>query len=205
MTVNVNSVVGGVSTSLRLLAGENPTRGFIGVVDGAGQYKQNIPASINERILQNAAGAAGDHIAKIFAVVRNNATAQLILRDGTTVALASTAVASATGTTLSVAGTPWAANQWVGKIVKILTGTGAGQHRKVNSNTTSQLTVDHSWAVTPDATSTFEIYDGIELLPFDTPVGVYGITPGINAVNAGGWRISTDAGVLVSLVTGSFS
>lgn len=67
-------------------------------------------------------------------------------------------VASATPTTLTVAGTPWTAsafsstNQWV----RITGGLGANQARLVTANTNNTLTVG-TWTTTPDATSTFEI------------------------------------------------
>lgn len=51
-------------------------------------------------------------------------------------------------------------NQWANNQVRIKTGTGAGQIRKIASNTAGAngvLTVTVAWTVTPDATSTYVI------------------------------------------------
>jgi hypothetical protein len=45
----------------------------------------------------------------------------------------------------------------VGRRVYIKSGTGAGQWRRITANTTSTITVEYAWTVTPDATSVFEI------------------------------------------------
>jgi hypothetical protein len=42
-------------------------------------------------------------------------------------------------------------------IIRILTGTGAGQERTILSNTATQITTTANWSVTPDNTSTYEI------------------------------------------------
>lgn len=65
---------------------------------------------------------------------------------------------SATGTTMSVAGTPWTPSAFVGFDVYIVSGTGSGQTRTISANTNNQITVP-TWSVTPDATSKFEIRD----------------------------------------------
>lgn len=79
--------------------------------------------------------------------------------------LASTAVTSATGTTLVNSGATWTTNQYQNDWVTILTGTGSGQTRNITSNTSTTLTVP-TWTVTPDNTSTFQIvqpvYPGLQ-------------------------------------------
>jgi hypothetical protein len=205
MTVTVNAMVGGVSTSIRLLAGENPTRGWVGVVDGSPHYVQNIGNSTTNKLLQNLAAAVGDYISKMFIFVTDAAHAQVILKDGTTTSLGSTAVSAAAAGSLTVAGTPWGVDAFKYQIVEILSGPGAGQMRKINSNTNNTLTVDHAWNTTPTSASTFQIFAGIELLPYNAPVGVYGAAPCITARNPGGWRVTTDTGVTIPLATGSFS
>ncbi len=77
----------------------------------------------------------------------------------------------------------------VGRVVRIIHGTGAGQQRRIVSNTATVLTVDSPWTTTPDATSLFvveqaawayqadvgdlahEVVDGI--LTLDMPVANY--------------------------------
>jgi RHS repeat-associated protein len=75
-----------------------------------------------------------------------------------------------TSTTLNDTTQQWMPNQWKGRDVLILSGTGAGQRRTVASNTATQLTLSTPWAVTPDATSVYAIqgdrtryiYDGFD-------------------------------------------
>lgn len=55
-------------------------------------------------------------------------------------------------------GAAWAVNEWQDGWVDIVSGTGAGQLRKVASNTASAITPYDAWTVTPDATSVFEVH-----------------------------------------------
>lgn len=53
--------------------------------------------------------------------------------------------------------TDWTASEFIGYAVRILSGTGAGQARDITANTTTQLTVNPAWSVTPNSTSVYEI------------------------------------------------
>jgi hypothetical protein len=48
-------------------------------------------------------------------------------------------------------------DQEIGNLVRIITGTGRGQVRRISDNTTTLLTIDTPWTVNPDATSRFII------------------------------------------------
>ena len=73
-----------------------------------------------------------------------------------------TGTATAGGaTTLTNSGKSWATNQWANMQVRITSGTGAGQIRVINSNTSTALTVSAAWTVTPDATSVY-IIEGVD-------------------------------------------
>jgi len=67
--------------------------------------------------------------------------------------------ASATATTITVAGNPWVAGAYKNMFVHIQTGTGVGQTRMIASNDTNTLTINFDWAVNPVAADTFEILD----------------------------------------------
>lgn len=54
----------------------------------------------------------------------------------------------------------WAANQWAGRIVRITSGTGAGQIRAISSNNGTTLTVSTAWTTTPTSSSVFQIENG---------------------------------------------
>jgi hypothetical protein len=91
-----------------------------------------------------------------------------------------TVTTGSTATTLVVAGTPWTANSFIGKKVKLLTApssspTLVGAVRWISSNTTNTLTVTPSWDYTATGTNfplsgdTYEIYDAAK----DIAVGCY--------------------------------
>jgi len=53
----------------------------------------------------------------------------------------------------------WDVDDYKGKTVKIVSGTGAGQARNIESNTSTELTVYTKWDTIPDSTSEYEIFD----------------------------------------------
>lgn len=71
-----------------------------------------------------------------------------------------TSSGSGTSTVFNDTAKSWTTNQYVNGAVKITGGTGAGQVRMIASNTATQLSVRDAWAVVPDNTSTYEIYEG---------------------------------------------
>lgn len=64
---------------------------------------------------------------------------------------------SGAATTLTDVSRAWVVNQWANTLVKIISGTGAGQYRIVVSNTATILTVNAAWTVNPDVTSVYEV------------------------------------------------
>jgi hypothetical protein len=70
----------------------------------------------------------------------------------------------------------WPDNAFANLIIEITGGTGAGQIRKIASNTATRITVTPDWTTVPDATSTYRI-------------GIYGRT---NVAQVGGQAVPTD-------------
>ena len=93
-----------------------------------------------------------------------------------------------TATTLNHTGKTWLANAWTNAQVRITGGTGAGQVRTVASNTTSALTVSASWAVTPDATSSYRIEGNDDFLYL---LGNAGVALYRYAISANTWSTLT--------------
>ena len=62
--------------------------------------------------------------------------------------------------TLIDTGASWTTSEYLNDAVKITGGTGAGQVRTIAGNNATTLTTKMPWAVVPDATSTYEIYEG---------------------------------------------
>lgn len=71
----------------------------------------------------------------------------------------------ATGTTATVSGASWTANQWAGGLLQITGGTGQGQERRILSNTPTVLTVDEAFVTQPDNTSMFRIIPAAKIVP----------------------------------------
>jgi RHS repeat-associated protein len=75
-----------------------------------------------------------------------------------------------TATTLNDSHQTWMSNQWQGRTVLIVSGTGAGEMGIIASNTVHQLVLTSSWVVTPDSTSVYAlegdrtrfVYDGFD-------------------------------------------
>lgn len=91
---------------------------------------------------------------------------------------------AATSTTLTTNKT-FLLNQWANNQVRIISGTGAGQIRKIASNTAGAngiLTVSAAWAVTPDATSIYRIEgdDDVFYLLGNNAVTLYRFTVSTN-------------------------
>lgn len=84
-------------------------------------------------------------------------------------------------TTIGKSGNTWAVNRFTNCFVKIVTGTGAGQVRKIASNTNTLLTIDTAWPApnfspAPDATSDFVIMT-YDMLYGDAGIPVVGDQP----------------------------
>ncbi|MFZ1654596.1 MAG: hypothetical protein WAT84_02085 [Candidatus Moraniibacteriota bacterium] len=71
--------------------------------------------------------------------------------------VAVTNATSATTTTITDTGETWIPNEFAGQVMAITSDTGAGQTRRVVSNTTDTLTVSPAFSTTPDTTSDFEV------------------------------------------------
>lgn len=62
-----------------------------------------------------------------------------------------------TTNTIGKTGAGWTYSAYVNKYLRIVSGTGIGQMRRIISNTTTTATVDYNFTTTPDGTSVFEI------------------------------------------------
>lgn len=61
--------------------------------------------------------------------------------------------------TIGKTGSGWGIDAFLGFIVYIYGGTGAGQYRLIESNTAEIITLIRPWTTTPDATSDFRVLD----------------------------------------------
>jgi RHS repeat-associated protein len=68
-----------------------------------------------------------------------------------------TSTGSNSATTLNDTTQSWVADQWAGRTVQIVSGTGAGQVRTITGNSATQLTLATPWDTIPDANSTYAI------------------------------------------------
>lgn len=70
----------------------------------------------------------------------------------------------ATSTTVTVSGAGWTTDEWQDQEVRIFKGTGLGQVRTVQSNTSDTVTVSSSWDTNPSTDSEFVFYDVSEVV-----------------------------------------
>lgn len=67
-------------------------------------------------------------------------------------------------TTLTDSTKSWTTNQFLDNMVKVLSGPGVGQTRRIVSNTTTKLTIDTPWATNPTSASTYQIVAPIHMV-----------------------------------------
>jgi hypothetical protein len=79
---------------------------------------------------------------------------------------------TATSTTIGDSGESWIPNELAGMIVTLTGNTGAGQTRRIISNTTNTLTVNPAFTTAPDTTTDFEI----------DPEALFGATNSVYAI-----------------------
>lgn len=60
--------------------------------------------------------------------------------------------------TLTQSGAGWTVDRWAGCTIQLVDGTGAGQRRRVLSNTADTVTTTRAWSTQPDNTSVFVIW-----------------------------------------------
>jgi hypothetical protein len=77
---------------------------------------------------------------------------------GTVTSATTGSAASTSWSTMTLTGAGWTTDQLQGKFVHIVTGTGSGQYRVIQSNSATVLTLPGSWTA-PSASSTFEIIE----------------------------------------------
>ncbi len=76
---------------------------------------------------------------------------------------------SATSLSITDSTKSWTPGALVGKYIVLVGGTGIGQVRKITVNDATSLTINYAWYTTPDATTTFRIYDSVYRYLSNTP------------------------------------
>lgn len=114
-----------------------------------------------------------------------------------------TATAGA-ATTITDGGKAWKTNEHVGRLVRTTGGTGPNQVKHISSNTATVLTIgglSGDWATTPDATTTYVIYEGP---PAETDKATSGSTTTF-VVSGAAWSTNKWAGYSLEITAGSQS
>lgn len=212
------STAGGMDVSLvSLISGEDQTNNWLKTADGATQgyhlnpYGSGSAGDVGNYTVLGASGAAGDYLKSLIFSVRSATTAAaFILQDGQVLGTTGSSGTAPSGTTtLSVTATSAVTvpqNYWSGRIISFsYQPTGAATTHKIyrritahaafSSATALSFTVTHavpaggvisSWQV--------EGVNSYEILPYNTPVGVYKFDLG-EVSTSGAWRIAIDSGV----------
>lgn len=85
--------------------------------------------------------------------------------------------------TLTDTGQSWDVNEWENYALLIVSGTGNGQLRLIESNTSDILTLNTQWETNPDSTSVYEIAP-----TYSTDQTELDISEEIKSVGAGNWN-----------------
>jgi len=97
----------------------------------------------------------------------------------------------------------WSADRWKNYAVRILYGKGAGQMRRILSNTSTTLTLYRAWNVQPDNTSVYSIQGDSETMHFTWGASAqhfqYSTMGGINMAHIGRSRDFGAASILAAL------
>lgn len=80
---------------------------------------------------------------------------------------------AATNSTISVSTATWVTNTYANYFVYIISGTGAGQWRRIVSNTGTQLTITPNWTTNPSTDSVFSIVYAIYTASLDSKCHPY--------------------------------
>jgi hypothetical protein len=75
-------------------------------------------------------------------------------------------VAAATSTSLTDLTKSWVDNIWAGMVVEITAGAGAGQFRRIISNTANTLVVSPAWTTNPAIGDSYRIYNPTATVTF---------------------------------------
>ena len=102
----------------------------------------------NENKLSGATAYIWDSNNDLITIMQTNANGRLV-EEGTATSGSASTVADNTKS--------WATDNLKDFWVKIISGTGSGQTRRISSHTSDTLTVAYNWIITPDATSQYEI------------------------------------------------
>jgi len=82
---------------------------------------------------------------------------QLVSTIGSAGSFATGTATAGAASTLTNSGKAWGVNMWANSQIRITGGTGKGQIRPIASNTATVITITGTWAINPDATSTYSV------------------------------------------------
>ena len=120
----------------------------------------------------------------------------------------------AVGATLTDTLKFWDVNIWVGKYVRVVSGTGAGQVRRIVSNTLNVLTVANAWATQPTTDSRYVISelpltDATGRLQVDASMSLFiegsatGGAPGVLTDAGANWDVNALVNHLLVITAGT--
>lgn len=228
LPISIAGQVSNVAVDLKtLLSGEDQTKGWLSVADGASQSYHIVPTptasggDMPTEISVGTAATIGDFLKTLMLNVRSNTNAAVYLSQDGQAALTSgstgTAMASA-GTSVTVVATSAVtatANSLAGRVLMVTyTPTGGATplrfRRRIVSHAAFSAATSLTFVVTHNlpagaAISNWQV-DGdasFELVPYNNPVGAVRMELGIKSTY-GGWRVACDSGV-DALVIGKFS
>jgi hypothetical protein len=123
------------------------------------------------------------------------------LRRRLEVSLDTGVVAVATSTSITDPTKSWGDNIWAGMFVEITAGAGAGQFRRIISNTANTLVVSPAWTTTPAIGDSYRIYNPIATVTVSGDITIASGTGPVIAKVSGETVIAKISGETVQTVT----
>ncbi len=160
--VGVASIDGGghlVLSANSVVIEEGPANSILGFSTGDSAAVNEPATGITYQVNYLSDKTVAEYAPKIFSNM-NSIIAYYGAMQATTV-LSSGNISGSGSKTLSVSGTPWTVNAFVGNYVKITAGPGFGQVRVIVSNTANTLTLSQDWNDfnAPTSASTYVVTD----------------------------------------------
>jgi len=78
---------------------------------------------------------------------------------------------SSTNTSVTDSTKSWTPDEFIGKFIVLIGGTGVGQVREIMDNDATTITIGYEWHTNPDGTTTFRIYDTVYRFHDSFPFG----------------------------------
>ncbi len=192
-----------IRTAVSVFANTLGNQSLLTLADTAKAWTTNAFANFAVRITSSLGEEQIRLISSNTATVLTLATAWTARVGETQIQESGTALGTQGANTFTDTSKVWTENFWANYVLAITSGTGLGQALTVASNTTDTLTLNGSWLITPDSSSTYTI----SAMPTDASSSGTASTPStseflfVDATKS--WTTNAFANYLIKITSGT--